>query len=314
MKQPKQWAETAPPAAARDHIHAGDQDGNRHGGGSSNPQHGSAGMQRQLSNSGSIGSTGGGSGNGRNMMGLLPAAGSFGGGSSGGGASHQPLPLPLRTHQPLPPPLIGGRAAATLSGGGAMYPSSLPASGSRTDRGGGVAVASPPSFAGFGRLQIKDNDLGLHELQPPGVSSSPRGNSNNGGVGGNVPVAGRRAGRAPPGDTHGGGSNGGDAGILSSAILDRFRPPGMQNHDSGEDFLAGLLPPGVTKPSGDAGGALPPGVVRNPGGRPSHEALQTIQPLSQMGGGQPAAGGGLGPIRMPGQMGAVGGGNPRTRY
>lgn len=320
MKGPKQWAETAPPAAARDHLHAGDQDGNRH----LNLQQGSGSMQRQLSNSGSIssmgggGSVGGSSANGRsNMMGLLPAAGNFGGHSSGGGASHQPLPLPLRTHQPLPPPLIGGRAAAALSGGGtgqqqhrlgsdSLYPSAASALGGTGGRGGAPAAAAPPSFAGFGRLQLKDNDLGLHELQPPGASSSSRGNS--GGVGGNVPVAGRRAGR----ESHGGGSGGGqggDSGILTSAALDRIRPPGLQNTDSGDDFLAGLLPPGVTKLSG-GGGALPPGVVRNPGGRRGNEALQPLEPLNQQGVG----GGGIGPIRMPGQIGAGGGGNPRNRY
>jgi hypothetical protein len=115
--------------------------------------------------------------------------------------------------------------------------------------------------------------------------------------------------RASNGNEFGGdrAQRGAQDAILSSVILDRIRPP---SDVLGVDKAAGdnlPAPPGVTK-------ALPPGVVKNPGGRRAGD-LPPAAPAASTGPAAPAAG--LGPIRMPGQAAPTGtgrAGSGRNRF
>jgi hypothetical protein len=321
MKQPKQWADTAPPLRHGDHAHVGDQNGSQHSGAgprvSNNSNHSGSGLlSRQNSN-----------GLGR----MLPPAAHFSSSANNSftaGNNLAPLQLPIRQ------PLVGGGAGVSRRPSDALPAAAAAAAGglvtlggngnlnTRLVQGGGSGGSSSqptrPSFAGFGQLQRDETDLSrLIDLSPPPPAGSLSRAPSNGSVG----TGGRR--RESGVGNDGGGGRGG--GILTSVILDRIKAPEESTID--DSMLAGLLPPGVTKYGGGSrnvsresagsGGLLPPGVTRNPGGkRVSDVAVHQLPPLGGGGSGVGSSSlpppGPLGPIRMPGQVGMAGGG--RNRY
>ncbi|GAX76513.1 hypothetical protein CEUSTIGMA_g3959.t1 [Chlamydomonas eustigma] len=315
MKQPKQWAETAPPLRQGDHAHVGDQNGSQQAGAgprtsNNSNQNGSSALSRQNSN-----------GLGR----MLPPAAHFSSSANNSftsGNNLAPLQLPIRQ------PLVGGGAGVSrrpsdvmpaAAGAGGLV--TLGGSGNLNSRlvqdggSGGGGQPSRPSFAGFGQLHRDESDLSrLNDLSPPPPAGPQSRAPSNGSVG-----AGRRRVSGVANDSGGGG-------ILSSVILDRIKPPEETHID--DSMLAGLLPPGVTKYGGGSGNvsresavsgsSLPPGVTRNPGGkRVSDVATHQLPPLVSRGSGVDSSAlpppGPLGPIRMPGQVGMAGGGG-RNRY
>ena len=307
MRQPKQLAETAPPLRQTEGEGKGlaAEDSSRGlgaGAGAGSSMMGTMQTQQPSRLSGAGGQP-------SQLSNLLPSnnwghqeqqrqQARLSGASGGGGVSAAALPLPPRPMQPhaAAAPLLSsmqpllkrqgsgasdlGRPLMAQAGAAAGSRPSLGAPGlpglpKRTDSLGSNASLGSQGSAGHGA-----GLGGLSGLPGPG----PRRTSNN-------------SGRLPADDA-----------ILSSVILDSFKPPD-----------AGKGAPGLTAAEEESllrELGLPPGVVKNPGGRrPSENNGGAALPPLAPGGGLGARGGvppPLAPIRMPGS--GTGQAGSRGRY